>query len=214
MGDFFIWVVLPWRDCPIFLVRSLPKTLEPMTRSCKSRTVNSEPFPGSLSTRISPFISLIRCFVILMPRPAPSTALLISVLKRAYSSYNLLNCSAVMPCPVSFTRKTITILPASSLRDSAVTDIETSPEDVYLNALESRLFSICFIRSSSPNNVVGIFSSTWRLNLIGLLSYRTTFRFTVSLIRLGTSYSMGNNSSLPASILDRSSMSLIIPSRR
>ena len=37
----------------------------------RRETVNSEPFPGSLSTEMPPSIMSIRFFVIAMPRPVP-----------------------------------------------------------------------------------------------------------------------------------------------
>jgi len=173
-------------------------------------TVITVPLPGLLFTVNFPFIRLTKLWVMAMPSPVPEIFLLLSELKRVYSSNSILICSSVMPCPVSLTRiiRSISVaVGASPYGFPTVKDSVTSPASVYLKALDKRLFKICLMRSSSPIISRGISSATSKLNLIGLCWNRIVFICAASLIRLEVSYLTGINSSFPASILDKSRIS-------
>ncbi len=124
---------------------------------CGIVTVKSEPFPYSLSTFISPSISLSSDMVIFIPRPVPSIFLFFSSSSLWKLSNSFPISSFLIPIPVSFTDMISPISPSACL--SYVTFISIEPCGVYLTALVSRLVTICFILTSSPKRTRGSVSS-------------------------------------------------------
>src|SRR5260370_30344861 len=100
-----------------------------------SRTVNTEPLPGSLATVTSP--PIMRASLRVMARPSPVPPKRCAVVASAW--LNSLNsfacCSAVMPMPVSETANSTKLLPLLTLRAASL----TSPSLVNVQALLNRL---------------------------------------------------------------------------
>src|SRR5262249_29106140 len=113
------------------------------------RTVNTEPFPGSLVTHTSP--PIMRASFRVMARPSPVPRKCCGVVASAWlnSSNSLACCSAVMPMPVSETANSTKLLPLLTLRAASL----TSPALVNLQALLRRLSSICRSRMGSTVRV-------------------------------------------------------------
>ena len=64
------------------------------------------PFPGSLSTKISPCMASMSFFTMLMPRPVPSTLEMVEELTRSKGSKIRWRKEADMPMPLSWQTKT------------------------------------------------------------------------------------------------------------
>src|SRR5262245_45217343 len=110
-----------------------------------SRTVNTEPLPGSLVTVTSPPIMRASLRVMARPSPVPPNFCAVAASAWVNSSNSLSCCSAVMPMPVSETTNSTKLLPLLSLRAASL----TSPALVNLQALLRRLSSICLSRMGS-----------------------------------------------------------------
>src|SRR5262249_24606727 len=102
--------------------------------SLGSRTVNTEPFPGSLVTVTSP--PIMRASLREMARPSPVPPYRRAVSESAWvKSWNSFACcSAVIPMPVSATASSTQSRPSATLRIRSA----TSPSFVNLQALLKR----------------------------------------------------------------------------
>ena len=109
--------------------------------------------------------------------------------------------------PVSRTLKW-SMSPLLSL-DSQATSTVTSPRSVNLMALPTRLTMICRSLVGSPISVSGTSGCTSQLSSIPFSSARVAKTFNVVSRLLRRLKSMDSNSSLPASILEKSRISLI-----
>ena len=120
-------------------------------------------------------------------------------------------CSGVMPMPVSRTRK-CSVTPASSSA-SADTSTTTSPATGNLTALLPRFTSTCPRRSGSQTSAVGRVAGASNSSSSPLDS---AFRPTMLAVSSSTSSSRNGTCSraiFPASIFEKSRMSLMMPSR-
>ena len=117
-----------------------------------------EPFPYSLSTLMEPPISPKRLLVIARPRPLPSMVLLVSISSRLNLSKRFSRSSSLIPIPVSVTSILSWMTPSKP--SSPLTVSVTVPSLVYLTALFKIFTIICLSLISSPNKVLGRFSST------------------------------------------------------
>ena len=96
---------------------------------------------------------------------------------------------------------------------SKLTAKVTLPFSVYLTALVSIFVMTCLILTSSPSRLFGISLSISSFSASPLSSALVRIILTRSLITEESSYSTGIISILPASILEKSSISLTNPSR-
>ena len=97
--------------------------------------------------------------------------------------------------------------PATSTRTT------TSPSSVNLMALPTRLSRTCRSRPASPTRASGTSGCTWQTSSSPFLWARTARVRRVSPSAARKEKSAGSSSSLPASILEKSSRSLMMPSR-
>src|SRR5262249_30641977 len=109
------------------------------------RTVNTDPFPGSLVTVTSPPIMRASLRVIARPSPVPPKCCAVEASAWLNSSNSFACCSAVIPMPVSATAISIQSRPLATLRARSL----TSPSLVNLQALVNRLSRICRSRMES-----------------------------------------------------------------
>ena len=172
--------------------------------------VNMEPLPGSLVKVTSPPIIRQKFFVMARPRPVPPKSRVVEASAWANVSNTRACCSGVMPMPVSLTRKII----QSPLWEEASRAASSVifPFFVNLLALLRRLNKAwrtlvmsAFIAPRFGGQCISIvFEFFWTSN------------WTVALMsssKLGISKVSRYNSILPASILDKSSTSLINSSK-
>ena len=176
------------------------------------RAVNQKvlPWPGSLSTPISPPMSSARRLLMARPRPVPPNLRVVDVSAWVKDWKSLPRCSAVRPMPVSVTlKRTRAASSPFSTRPAAMT---ISPFWVNLTALPARLSRICPRRRGSPTRFTGTSGSMRKSSSRPFSSTLTVSR----LARLSMTSSRWNSvfsmSSLPASILEKSRMSLMMRS--
>ena len=121
-------------------------------RSFSIGTVNQnvDPSPGTLATPMRPPRSVTSSFEMASPRPVPPNLRFVlpstcmnGVNSRSWSA-------AAIPMPVSLTRNQSTTPLSRSL--SCITDSVTSPSEVNLMALPTRLTITCRMRSASPRS--------------------------------------------------------------
>ncbi len=171
-------------------------------------TLKRLPCPGVLSTAtLPPWASASRS-TSASPSPVPVywRLRLLSICTKGWKSFA--RCSAAMPMPVSHTVN-VTVCCSTSPVTSSPT---RPPLGVNLTALESRLTRICLSRRSSAW-IVSIVLSSVELMLTRCISAScVTMRRLVWQIR-PTSIRAISSSSRPASIFERSRISLIRVSR-
>ena len=113
-----------------------------------------------------------------------------------------------MPIPVSFTDTSmiteLAMRPASSMEKVIV------PVSVYFTALVSRFMMTCSMRTSSPKSSEGSVLSTLTMNSRFLSLALSEMELTRLLIMPASSYLTGIISILPSSILEKSSMLLMM----
>ena len=147
----------------------------------------------------------------LMPRPVPSIVRFRFSSIRSKGAKSFFMSSFLMPMPVSFTLTCSFTWCSSSF--SGVTDSVTDPVSVYLTALVRMFVTTCLMRISSPIITCGSSCPALTISCRPL----SDARFRIMLIRSFStdagSYSTGMISILPASILEKSRMSLTMPSR-
>jgi hypothetical protein len=86
-----------------------------------SRTVNTDPLPGSLVTVTSPPIIRASLRVMARPRPVPPKRCAVVASAWLNSSNSFACCSGVMPMPVSETANSTKLLPLLTLRAASLT---------------------------------------------------------------------------------------------
>ena len=147
-----------------------------------------------------------------MPRPVPSMVLFLisSILSNGEKSFD--RSSSLIPIPVSTTWNFRYILSSSSASLKPTFNV-TVPFSVYLTAFVRILVTHCFILTSSPKSLSGVFSSTLTITSSPLSSAFTDIMFKRSLTMELKWYSTLRMSIFPASILEKSRMSLTIPRR-
>ena len=145
------------------------------------------------------------------PRPVPSTFLFL-VLSTCWKDSNIFSkSSGFMPMPVSVTEHFN--IRRTSLCISKSTVILIWPWLVNLMALFARLIRICLILNASPKSFCGRSGAISRVSTTSLSARRVMSMFETSLNRDMGSYSAGVMVSFPASIFEKSSMSLIMVRR-
>ena len=178
-----------------------------------SRTVKwkSLPRPSSLSTQIRPPIIRTRRFEIVSPSPVPPYFRVVELSACANGSKINSRLFSGIPMPVSETVK-CTIIPHSSFA-SCRAFTATSPSLVNLMALPTRFSSTCLSRVISPRATSGTSGATSQRSSSPFSSARTARVFSADSRLSRTSKSTDSRSSLPASILEKSRISLITVSK-
>ncbi|KWV84676.1 hypothetical protein PFLmoz3_05714 [Pseudomonas fluorescens] len=172
---------------------------------------NSEPSPGVLSTPISPPICSINRLEITRPKPVPP-GWRDSELSAWLNAWNRARTSWLdRPMPVSCTLMRNCTL--SSCSSSIIARATMVPSRVNLIALLIRLVRICLSRSGSPTNARGVSRYT-RLTSSSCLACAAGARMVkVSCSKSRRLKGTLSSTSLPASIFEKSRISLMMPSR-
>ena len=188
----------------------LESSLSPSSNSVSTVKKKVEPLPFELIICISPPIFCASIFEIVKPSPVPPNLRVVVVSACVNALNNLSCCSSLIPMPVSRTENLNCPDDASFCKK--VSFISTSPASVNLIAFPNKLTSICFSLTGSTTANLGIF---------GLMFNRSSRPFfaawyLIMSVACSTSSIMSvlirSSSILPASIFEKSSMSLIIPS--
>ena len=177
------------------------------TSFCGSTRVKTLPSPGVLCTWIDPPSSCARSREIDRPRPVPPY--LRCVLPSAWRKASKISSCwcAGMPMPVSLTANDRV---SSGLRDTCSA---TEPFSVNLSALDSRFFSTCARRCGSVSSVAGTSGATVAVS-VRPFSCASGRSGSIRVCRALDSVTVSTDTvAWPASILDRSRMSLIRASR-
>src|SRR5882724_3438802 len=173
-----------------------------------SALLQGEPLPGSLVTVTSPPIIRTSLRVMARPRPVPPYCRAVEESAWVNSSNSLACCAGVIPMPVSATANSIQLRPLTTFLTCSV----TSPCLVNLQALLNRLSRICRSRMGSTiswprfawaSRTSRFLFCSASCRAVPMTSSSSGAKFTVS----------GLSSSLPASILERSSTWLMRPRR-
>ena len=118
--------------------------------------------------------------------------------------------SGAMPMPVSFTsNSTVT---CSAVSPSLLARTSTSPRSVNFTALAVRLTRTCRSRNESPRSPGGISGSMRQASSMPLVCARSASKSTAPSTVSRRLKSMASSASLPASIFEKSRMSLMMSS--
>src|SRR6185437_1222318 len=178
-------------------------------RSTGIRTVNVEPLPQVLAIVTSPPINWHNLRLITRPRPVLpySRPICASAWPKAWNTRPI--CSAVIPIPVSLISKSCQSRPAArSWRNRS----RTRPSRVNFAALASRLSSTCFSRTPS-HSIRPTPRAQSTVNALAFLRISGRAVSATSSSRVRESTVSHTSSVRPASIFERSSTSLMSPSR-
>ena len=172
--------------------------------------LNVLPLPYSLSTHIFPFIISTRRLQIVNPSPVPPNLRVVdeSACVKDLNSFPF--CSSVNPIPVSLTENLSLILPSNIFSNSVEKTI--SPFSVNLTELLARFVNICPTLNGSPirfNGTSGEIAKTTSSPFCCALYVTRLDTLSSTSSRLKSIFSIV---SIPASILEKSSISLMIPS--
>ena len=173
------------------------------TRSTQKR----EPTPSSLSTPTLPPINAARSLTMARPRPLPPWRRVLDASTCSKASKIVPSWSDAMPMPVSVTATRTVSARASCASTSR--SRRTLPRSVNLVALCSRLTSSWRSRNGSALTRCGRRGETVQRSSIGRSRAVTATSSTASATSSRRSMSAGLRRSLPFSIRDRSSTSLI-----
>ncbi len=171
---------------------------------------NVLPMPFSLSTSISPPIISTSFLLMLNPRPVPPyfRVVELSACENAVKSRAV--SSGSMPIPVSRTEKCRTV--PSARRSPGLTESSISPRSVNLTAFDMRFRSTCPSRSGSPFHRRGMPGGTRSRNSSPLSETRCPIRGPRLASTSSRSKSTRSMEILPASIFEKSRISLMMPS--
>ena len=174
--------------------------------------MNDEPWPGALRTRMPAPIKPSRRWQIANPSPVPPYC-------RVVEPSACENCSKMRPCadslmPMPVSRTVMRTLVSCSPHSSTSSRSSTSPSSVNLIALPNRLVKTWRSRNGSPRSTgAASWGKTWIANSRPLASAgwaNIAIACSADSTRLKSTVS---SSRWPDSILEKSRMSLITPSR-
>ncbi len=169
------------------------------------------PMPGVLCREIVPPISSTSCLLMASPSPLPPNLRVVELSAWTKGRNSLSHPSLVMPSPVSRTEKRNCTV--DSLRETVSTDTTTSPLSVNFTALPTRLSSTRPSRMASPASARGTSAATWKC-ISRSFSAALPDRVLLTLASTGSrSNGIDSISTFPASIFEKSRMSLMIASR-
>ena len=170
-----------------------------------------EPRPALDSAQIRPPIISTRFLEIARPSPVPPYLRVVEASAWLKLRKVLASCSGVMPIPESWTQKcSSTSLPRRSTRSAPMM---ISPLSVNFTALLPRLTRTWPRRRGSPISAVGRLGARLNSSSIPLSSAFRPMRLPRLSMTSSRLKSMCSMDSLPASILEKSRMSLMMPSR-
>ncbi len=176
---------------------------------------NVDPTPTVLRTPVWPPMRRARRALMASPRPVPPwrRVVLASTWLKLWNSRP--RRSAGMPGPVSVTsnRRSASHVWAAAPASSAVTRTSTRPRSVNLTALLTRLTRIWRTRTGSPHSCRGTSAATSAARARPLAAARWAIISTVPWTTACRSNGVDSSSSLPASILEKSRIWLMTPSR-
>ena len=175
---------------------------------------NVAPAPTALSTPTAPPIFWTSCLTIASPSPVPPNWRVVEPSACRNASKILSRASGRMPIPVSATSKRRSILasPAPWGRFSRAILTEIAPASVNLTALPIRLCRICRSRLGSARTWDGRSPAIWQSSFRPLDLADSACISTVSRARVRRSKSICSKSRWPASIFEKSRMSLMMRS--
>ena len=193
-------------------VLGLPGICMPATRPHPTVKRKVLPAPGSLSTSIFPPMAVARRSEIDSPSPVPlrRRVLEVSTCEKGWNRPPI--CAALMPMPVSFTANSRTAWLSSppGTRSTTHTETFTDPCSVNLTAFVHRLARTWPMRSPSATSLRGTPSATTSRNSTPFCCALMPVMESTSSSNAFRSNSTGSITSLPASILERSRMSLMM----
>ena len=175
------------------------------------------PTPGRLSTPMLPPISSTSCLLMARPSPVPPNRRVVELSACEKEWNSNVCCSGVMPMPVSriltssVTPGRVACTCAASAPGWSKVRMETVtlPLSVNLMALVTRFSSTWFSRSASPSNVAGTAASISRRTAIPFSAALTAAMLNGVSSEVRRLKWVRSNESFPASILEKSRMSLI-----
>ncbi len=172
--------------------------------------VNSLPLPGSLASEILPFISSHNCLHIASPSPVPPYSRVVDASTCEKGVNNCCCFASVMPIPESFTF-------IFSIRSWSVFSIDalttTSPWLVNLTALLIKLVTTWRMRPGSPIKCEGSKETKSKIISMPFSCAVKACASAISPIKSRALKCICSSSTLPASTLEKSKISLITPSK-
>ena len=178
-----------------------------------SSTQNTEPAPGWLETPMAPPINSATCLEIARPRPVPPKWRVVEASAWLKGWNSFASVGASMPTPLSETLKRSQTPPsAGASRGAGASATTTCPACVNLMALPLRLPINWRRRTGSPATIMGAAASMSQISSRPFCCALWASRPTLSSTTCQRLKSMRSRSSLPASILEKSRMSLRMPS--
>ncbi len=197
------------RHCGSGVCTGVRAASSPSSRAVSKRAVNKKvlPCPGALSTRMSPPMSSDNRLQMASPRPVPLWRRDSEPSACTNRSKMCSRCLSRMPGPESVTEN-------SSITDSGVastarTARDTRPASVNFSALSSRFTSTWRSRMGSPTRPSGTSSGTRKAKPRPFSSARCTNMVCRVDRRLRRRNTWLSSSTMPASILEKSRMSLM-----
>ncbi len=170
-----------------------------------------EPLPGALARPISPPIIVTRRRQIARPSPVPPKRRVVELSDCVNDSNTLACASGAMPTPVSSTsQRSLIASPSPAINPSRSA---TLPRSVNFTALPSRLTRTWRSRTGSPRRPAGTAASTLDVNARPFSCARRATTAVASRTSTRGSKSIASSVSLPASIFEKSRMSLMMSSR-
>ena len=193
-----------WIKEPVCWFKFLTVSEAPI-KSAKNVAVKVVPFPKSLLTTTSPPIKIASCFDIVRPNPVPPYFLVVELSAWTNELNSLAICSSDIPMPVSLTSIAIRSPPSWVI---LLTPTVIFPFSVNLQALEIKFNTTCFtLVWSAVTKSISVLNSITNSLSFFCASGDEVFK-TSSNIWLNSNVSL-NNSTLPASIFDKSNTSFI-----
>ena len=172
---------------------------------------NVLPTPSPLSTQMRPRIISTSCCEIARPKPVPPKRREVELSTWLKESKICACLSGGMPIPVSRTEICNSTAPRNS--SSIATSTSTSPSSVNLMALPTRFTTIWRRRLGSPTRRSGRSGGMWQISSRSFSDARIARVCTASPRQSRKPNSMSSSANRPASILEKSKMSLSNSSR-
>ena len=172
-----------------------------------------DPCPGMLSTSMPPPIRVTNWREIASPSPVPPKRRVVELSACENAENSRARASSVMPMPVSTIENSSRLARLASSGEpsrAGRTSISTSPFSVNLTALPTRLVRTWRSRPASPRTAAGTASSIRHNSSMPLPCALPAAISATSSTSSRTSKSTGSSSILPASIFEKSRMSLMM----
>ena len=186
----------------------------PGATSAWSVNVNTLPTPTSLVAESAPSIISARRREIASPSPVPPYSRVVEASAWVNAPKTCASFSGGMPTPVSsMLNRSAHRCGGGASGGSPETRTQTLPSCVNFTALERRLTSTCRTRVTSPTMAIGAPSSITYASSIPFCAAGCATRSNASSTHRRTSIGASSTSSIPASIFEKSRMSLMMVSK-